>query len=70
MNLQRIFAIILIVAGGIFIIYGIAASKSFADQVSNFFTGRFTETTVWYIIGGILAAVAGLILLLGRFGRR
>jgi len=25
-----------------------------ADRVSNTFTGRFTEGTTWYILGGIL----------------
>jgi hypothetical protein len=70
MNPQRIIGIILIAAGIFLIIVGVAASKSFADQVSNFFTGHVTQTTLWYIIGGILAAAAGLVLLLGRFGRK
>ncbi|MBN1648237.1 MAG: DUF3185 family protein [Spirochaetales bacterium] len=69
MNLKRVFGIVLITGGVILIIYGFAASKSFADQVTNFFTGHFTESTLGYIIGGLLAGAAGLILLLGRFGR-
>ena len=55
--------IVLLVLGIVLIVVGINASDSAADQVSNFFTGRFTEATMWYIIGGIVAAVSGLGLL-------
>ncbi len=30
------------------------SSHSLADRVSNTFTGRFTEATTWYIVGGII----------------
>ncbi len=69
MNIQRIIGFVLLVGGIILIVVGVTASRSFADQVSNFFRGRLTETTLWYIIGGIVAAVLGLVLLLGRFRR-
>jgi hypothetical protein len=44
------------------------ASHSVADQVSNTFTGRFTQATTWYILGGGAAALFGLLLVL--FGGR
>jgi len=68
MSPQRILGVVLLVAGVIFLIMGINASHSMADQVSDTFTGRFTETTTWYIIGGIAVAVVGLILV--TFGSR
>jgi len=38
--------------------------------VSNTFTGRFTQATTWYIIGGIGAAIFGLLLtLFGASGK-
>lgn len=68
MNPNRIIAVILLVAGVALFIVGMNSSNSIADQLSNTFTGRFTDETNWYIIGGIAMAVIGL--LLGAFGLR
>jgi|OpeIllAssembly_1097287.scaffolds.fasta_scaffold2245929_1 hypothetical protein len=69
MNTSKVIGVVLMVIGVILIIVGVSASRSFADNVSNFFTGHFTETTMWYIFGGIAVAVVGLLLTLGVFGR-
>jgi hypothetical protein len=38
--------------------------------VSNTFTGRFTEGTTWYILGGIALALVGLFMaLIGGRGK-
>jgi len=42
------------------IIWGFSASDSLSSDVSRFFTGSPTEKTVWLIIGGIGATIAGL----------
>jgi ABC-type phosphate transport system permease subunit len=60
--MRRIAGIVLLVVGVILFIIGMNASDSFADRMSNFFTGHFTDATVWYIVFGIAAAVAGLLL--------
>jgi hypothetical protein len=70
MSVQRIIGAILLAGGIILIILGISASRSFGNQLSNFFGGRPTDTTLWYLIGGVASAIVGLILLLGRFARR
>ena len=72
MNTQPIAGIILLVAGIVLFVIGMNASDSFADRWSNFFTGHFTDTTVWYMVGGIAAAVCGLVLMSmgGRVGSR
>jgi len=72
MSTQRIAGIILLVAGIILFVVGMNASDSLADRWSNFFTGHFTDTTVWYMVGGIAAAVVGLVLMSmgGRVGTR
>ncbi len=69
MSIRRIIGIVLIAGGGVLIYLGATASQSFGDRLSSFFTGRPTEATLWYIIGGAAAAVVGLVLLLAR-GRR
>jgi hypothetical protein len=50
----------LLVGGIILIIYGISANDSTASGFSRFFTGNPTDKTMWLLIGGIVAAVAGL----------
>lgn len=62
MSPQRIAGIVLLVVGVVLLVMGLTASDSLADQVSETFTGRFTERTTWYIIGGIALGVLGLVL--------
>jgi hypothetical protein len=64
MNAQRTVGVVLLVAGIVLLIVGMNASNSVADQVSNTFTGRFTQSTMWCILGGITAAVLGLFMVL------
>jgi hypothetical protein len=65
---QRIFGIVLFVIGGILLTVGMNASHSAADQISNTFTGRFTQDTAWYIYAGEAAALFGLLLIVFGLG--
>jgi hypothetical protein len=69
MNTGRIVGILLIVVGAILLGVGITASDSIADRLVNFFTGHFTDTTVWCMISGFAAVVGGLVLLMFKGGR-
>lgn len=60
MSSQRILGTVLLVVGVILLISGMNASHSAADRWSNFFTGHFTDNTTWYIVGGVVAGLAGL----------
>ena len=51
----------LLAVGILLIILGVNASNSFSSDVSRFFTGSPTDKTVWLLIGGIVAVVAGLV---------
>jgi drug/metabolite transporter (DMT)-like permease len=68
MSPQRILGVVLLVAGVVLLIMGINASHSMADRVSDTFTGRFTDRTTWYIVGGIASGIVGLLMVL--FGIR
>jgi Protein of unknown function (DUF3185) len=68
MSPQRILGIVLLIVGVIVLVVGMNASHSAADQLSSTFTGKFTDSTNWYIIGGIASAILGLLLVL--FGVR
>lgn len=66
---QRLLGIILLVAGILLLAFGINASDSVADSISEGFTGKFTDSTMWYLIGGAALAVAGAAIAF-RGGRR
>ncbi len=62
----KLLGIILLVVGVILLIFGFNASQSLGDQVTETVTGRFTDETMWYIIGGAVAIVIGGFMTLGR----
>lgn len=59
MNSQRILGIVLLAVGVIVLLFGLNASDSVTDSVKEGLTGRFTDKTMWYIVGGAALAVAG-----------
>jgi hypothetical protein len=54
----------LLTAGVLLIVFGVAATDSFSSDVSRFFTGSPTDKAVWMLLGGTVATVAGLTLML------
>ena len=68
MSPQRIIGFVVLAVGIVLFIMGLNASHSLVDRASNFWSGRFTEATTWYIIGGIAAGVLGvlMVVLTGR----
>ena len=62
MSPQRIVGIVLLVLGVVLFVIGIQASDSVADQLSDTFTGKFTNSTTWYIVGGIGLGLLGLLM--------
>ena len=60
---------VVLVVGVALLVVGLNASNSVADQVKETFTGRFTDKTTWYIIGGIGLGVLGLLVALFGGGR-
>jgi uncharacterized protein DUF3185 len=61
MSPQRIFGIVALIVGIALFIVGMNASHSVNDQVSNTFTGKFTQDTAWYIYGGLALGLLGLL---------
>ena len=68
MHWSRILGVGLLVVGVIQLFMGWNASESLTEDVHETLTGRFTDETTRYLIGGGLAAVVGLVLLM--FGVR
>ena len=53
-------SIALLAVGITLIVWGVRAGDSFSSDVSRFFTGSPTDKTVWLLIGGAIASLAGL----------
>lgn len=66
MATNQLVGIILVVLGVVLLYFGWQASQSMADQVSESFTGRFTDNTMWYIIGGAVSLAAGAFMTLRK----
>ncbi len=65
MDVSRIIGIILFFGGVALIIGGFLASRSLGDSVRTFLGIGLTKDTLWYFIGGAVAVVASLLLLMG-----
>ena len=59
--MNRLIPIVLLVGGVVLIVIGVNATNSFGSDVSRFFTGSPTDKAIWMLIGGIVAAVIGLV---------
>ena len=68
MHWSRIAGIALIVVGVILLYMGWSASDSVVEELHEAVTGRFTDETRNYLIGGAAATVVGVLLLV--FGVR
>jgi len=61
--MNKLVSLALLVGGVVLIITGFNATNSFNSDVSKFFTGSPTDKAVWTMIGGVVAALAGLTML-------
>ncbi|TVP92177.1 MAG: DUF3185 family protein [Pseudomonadaceae bacterium] len=66
MGTNQLVGVVLLVVGVILLYFGWQSSQSLGDQVTEAVTGRFTDGTMWFIIGGAAAIVAGGFLALIR----
>ena len=67
--MNRIVSIALLAGGVVLMIVGINATNSFGSDVSRFFTGSPTDKAIWMLVGGIIAALVGLLLTLRNWTR-
>lgn len=60
---NRIFAIVLFIIGLILLFFAYQSSESLGGQVTEGVSGRFTDSTTWFLILGAVSTVAGIGLL-------
>jgi hypothetical protein len=58
--MTKILSLALLAGGIALIICGLNANHSVGSDVSRFFTGSPTDKSLWLLIGGTVAVVAGL----------
>ena len=56
----KLMGLILLVVGAIVLFFGWQSSESLGEQLTESFTGRFTDETMLFIIGGAVCIAAGL----------
>lgn len=56
---HKTLAFILLAVGLILLFFAYQSSQSLGDQVTEAFTGRFTDGTTWLVLFGAAAAVGG-----------
>ncbi len=67
---NRIVALVLLVVGLILLFFAYQSSQSLGDQVTEAVTGRFTDSTTWFLILGAGSAAGGVgLLLFGKSAR-
>jgi hypothetical protein len=59
MSGKRVLGLVLLVVGLVLFAIGLNATDSVTEEVSEGLTGRFTDTTTWYLLGGLAMALAG-----------
>lgn len=62
MPLSRIIGIVLLVVGAALLVFGLQAIDTIGEELHETVTGRYTDTTMWYIIGGGGLGLLGLLL--------
>jgi hypothetical protein len=66
-KMSQLMGFITLVVGIAFIALAYHASNSMLDQLSDKFTGRYSDRTVWYFVAGIAGAgVGAYMILVGR----
>lgn len=68
MAIHKILGLALLAVAAVLLYFGFTASQGVGEQIHETFTGRFTDSTVWYFVLAAASGIAGLGLL--GFGGR
>jgi hypothetical protein len=63
---SKLIGIVLLALGAILLYFGFNATESVTEEIGEAITGRYSDETMMYLIGGGVAVVAGLFLLLKK----
>ena len=60
--MNNIVGLAIFALGVVLLIFGFNESHSVSSDVSRVFTGNPTDRSIWFIVGGAVAAILGLVL--------
>lgn len=66
MGKSKLIGIVLLAVGAVLLYFGFNAANAPVEEISEAFTGRYSNETMIYLIAGGVAAVAGLIMLIRK----
>ena len=66
MNQNKMLGVVLLVIGAIALYFGFNATNAPMEEVTEAFTGKYSDQTMLYLIGGAVAGIAGLVMLLRK----
>lgn len=59
MKKAQLLGIVIFVVGAILLAFAYHSSKAPVEQLTNTFTGHYTDQTMWYVFVGVAAAIGG-----------
>lgn len=62
MSVWRLVGVALLVVGLGLLYFGFQATEGWGEQAHEMVTGRYSDETTWYLVGGGAAALVGLLL--------
>jgi len=65
-KISTLIGVALLVLGAILLYFGFNATQSAVEEIGEALTGRYSDQTMMYLVGGGVAAVVGLFLLLKK----
>lgn len=66
MNQKKLIGIILLAVGAIALYFGFNAANAPMEEMTEAVTGQYSDQTMMYLVGGAVAGIAGLALLLRK----
>jgi uncharacterized protein YjeT (DUF2065 family) len=66
MSNNKIAGLVLIVVGAVLLYFGLQATGSFTGEVQQALTGRYSNETMFYLIGGAASLVIGIVMVTRR----
>jgi uncharacterized membrane protein YidH (DUF202 family) len=70
MSIRRLLGLAIFIVGIILLIVGLQSTGAISEKVAKQVQGRYTDTTMWYIIGGSVMIVIGAVIAFARSLRK
>lgn len=56
---MRLLGLVILIVGLVVLGFGLSSSQSITEKVVEGVSGRYTHTTMWYILGGLILTLGG-----------